>query len=75
MVLPSNVSQCPATVDLYGNRGLDSRRGMVTIFECIFKDNYYWYHRRIQGGAKGACTPHGSEAKTVKSACFGLIFI
>ena len=27
-------------------------------------------HRRIQGGAKGARTPRGSEAKTVKSSLF-----
>ena len=27
------------------------------------------------GGAKGARTPSGSKAKTVKSACFGLILI
>ena len=32
-------------------------------------------HQRIHGGAKGACAPRGSEAKTVKSACFWLIFI
>ena len=29
MLLPSNVSQCPAT-DLYGNRGLDSYTSMLT---------------------------------------------
>ena len=27
------------------------------------------------GGAKGARAPRGSEAITVKSACFGLIFM
>ena len=32
-------------------------------------------HRRIQGGAKGARAPCGSKAKTVKSACFWLMFV
>ena len=32
-------------------------------------------HRRIQWGVKGAHAPCGSEAKTVKSACFWLILI
>ena len=40
--------------------------------------NSKWHvplHRHIQGGAKGARTSCGSEAKTVKSACFWPILI
>ena len=36
-LLPSNVSQCPATVDFYGNCGLDSRTEHCT----AYYDSYY----------------------------------
>ena len=39
---------------------------LCTIFGRINTD--------ISRGAKGTCAPHGSKAKTVKSACFGPFF-
>ena len=50
---------------------------MSVIFEWWVKKMFFviYKHQCIQRSAKGVRAPHGSKAKTVKSACFWLIFI
>ena len=49
----------------------DAVGGVVSELRCILQ----LFSPAYPGGAKGARAPHGSETKTVESACFWLIFI